>query len=101
MSPELANAHPNTIFDAIAPWLAIIAAAFGPSRLMFGSDWPVCTVGIEGGENAWDKWRLVVERLCLASQWDEAETKMVFFGTGRRAYGIDGVREVKGRGAGA
>lgn len=26
------------------PYLDVIFAAFGPSRLMFGSDWPVCTV---------------------------------------------------------
>lgn len=103
MTPHLANSSPSTIFDAIAPWLAVLAAAFGPARLMFGSDWPVCTVGVDGGEAAaWDKWRLVVERLCLASQWDEAQTKMVFYGTGRRAYGIDGGagREVRGRGGG-
>ncbi|CAN8106426.1 unnamed protein product [Discula destructiva] len=92
MTPELANAHPNTIFDAITPWLSPIVAAFGPSRLMFGSDWPVCTVGVddEGGEPgaAWDKWRLVVERLCLASGFDEEETRMVFCGTGKRAYNV-------------
>ncbi len=26
------------------PYLDVILAAFGPARLMFGSDWPVCTV---------------------------------------------------------
>ncbi|KAJ4395984.1 L-rhamnono-gamma-lactonase [Gnomoniopsis smithogilvyi] len=87
MSPSLATSSPNEIFDAIAPWLAVIVAAFGPPRIMFGSDWPVCTVGV--GEGAWDKWRLVVERLCLASGFDEEETKMVFWGTGRRAYGVE------------
>lgn len=87
MDPSLANAPPNDIFEAISPWLAVIVAAFGPGRIMFGSDWPVCTVGV--GEGAWDKWRLVVERLCLASGFDEEETKMVFWGTGRRAYGVE------------
>lgn len=87
MSSSLASAPPNDIFDAIAPWLAVIVAAFGPTRIMFGSDWPVCTVGV--GDGAWDKWRLVVERLCVASGFDEEETKMVFWGTGRRAYGVE------------
>lgn len=26
----------------IAPWLDVVIAAFGPGRLLFGSDWPVC-----------------------------------------------------------
>ena len=26
------------------PYLDVVFEAFGPSRIMFGSDWPVCTV---------------------------------------------------------
>ncbi len=30
--------------DDIAPYLDVISEAFGPERLMIGSDWPVCTL---------------------------------------------------------
>lgn len=105
MTPELARSSPNAIFEAISPWLAVVVATFGPSRMMFGSDWPVCTVGLdtdteahnggaegdaEGGkEGAWDKWRLVVERMCDMYGFDEEQTRMIFAGTARRAYGIE------------
>lgn len=101
MTPELARSPPNDIFEAISPWLAVVVATFGPSRIMFGSDWPVCTVGLdtEGGEEeeekagreggAWDKWRLVVERMCDMYGFDEEQTRMIFADTARRAYGIE------------
>lgn len=28
--------------DRLRPWIDVLLEAFGPSRLMFGSDWPVC-----------------------------------------------------------
>ena len=33
--------------DDIAPYMDVVLEAFGPGRLMFGSDWPVCTVAAE------------------------------------------------------
>jgi L-fuconolactonase len=30
--------------DHLVPYLDVVFECFGPSRLMFGSDWPVCTV---------------------------------------------------------
>lgn len=111
MTPELARSSPATIFEAISPWLAVVVATFGPSRIMFGSDWPVCTVGLDTEKNddedkkaaaaeagdadttastggAWDKWRLVVERMCDMYGFDEDQTRMIFSGTARKAYGI-------------
>ncbi|PSR84175.1 hypothetical protein BD289DRAFT_368930 [Coniella lustricola] len=91
MAPDFARtASPDDIFLALSPWLAVVVAAFGPARIMFGSDWPVCTTQELGTEphNAWDKWRLVVERLCVMSSFSEDETKDVFWGTARRAYRV-------------
>jgi L-fuconolactonase len=34
-----------------APYLDIVAQSFGMNRLMFGSDWPVCTVAATYGQN--------------------------------------------------
>lgn len=112
MSPALRQQPANDIFESIMGWLAVVVAAFGPARLMFGSDWPVCTVGVDdgGGEGdsggggggdgdddlekkkaeggAWEKWRRVVDRLCWMSSFSDEEKKLVFAGTARRAYGI-------------
>ncbi|KAK8056439.1 amidohydrolase [Apiospora rasikravindrae] len=73
------------IFDAIMPWLSVVLAAFGPSRIMFGSDWPVCTVGVDG---AWGKWRSIVDRLCYMASLGEDDMKMILSGTALEAYGI-------------
>lgn len=93
MTPELARSSPHAIFEAISPWLAVLVATFGPGRIMFGSDWPVCTVGLDDnnteGEGAWDKWRMVVERMCDMYGFDEEQTRQIFAGTAKRAYGIE------------
>lgn len=111
MSPALRQQPANDIFESIMAWLAVVVAAFGPGRIMFGSDWPVCTVGVDGSgegsgasvktedkpedkpedrpeEGAWEKWRKVVDRLCWMSSMSDEDKKMVFSGTARRAYRI-------------
>ena len=35
--------------DRIRPYLQHVAHAFGPERLVFGSDWPVCTIAADYG----------------------------------------------------
>lgn len=36
--------HPNATLDEIRPYLDATTEAFGPDRLVWGSDWPVCTL---------------------------------------------------------
>ena len=36
--------------DDFAPYLDVIVASFGPERIMFGSDWPVCQVAATYGQ---------------------------------------------------
>lgn len=94
MSDALRRQPANDIFESIMPWLAVVVAAFGPERLMFGSDWPVSTIGVDGevgeGENAeegaWEKWRKIVDRLCFMSSFSDEEKAQVFARTARRAY---------------
>ena len=74
------------IFSAILPWLAVVVAAFGPGRIMFGSDWPVCTVGV--GDGAWKKWHKVVEMVCDLAGLSPEDQKMLWSGTARAAYKI-------------
>ncbi|KAI0402252.1 amidohydrolase [Xylaria palmicola] len=86
--PEALRQRPaEDIGEALLPWLAVLVAAFGPDRIMFGSDWPICTVGV--GEGAWEKWRKVVERLCWMASFDEEQEKMIWGGTALKAYGIE------------
>lgn len=106
ISDALRGQPANDIFESIMPWLAVVVAAFGPERLMFGSDWPVSTIGVDGGgegkggdgskevengdagaqEGAWEKWRKIVDRLCYMSSFSDEEKALVFARTARRAY---------------
>ncbi|KAI0164286.1 amidohydrolase [Hypoxylon sp. FL1284] len=111
MPDALRRRSPEDIFDALAPWLSVLLAAFGPSRLLFASDWPICTVGLddvdaekgEGGDgegegkekdenqkkNAWHKWKAVVDRLCWMASLDDDDKRMIWSGTALKAYGIE------------
>ncbi|KAI9735432.1 MAG: hypothetical protein M1818_006438 [Claussenomyces sp. TS43310] len=87
MADALPTASGDDIFMAIQPWLAVILATFGPSRIMFASDWPVCTGG--PGDEAWRKWRQVVQRMCELADLGLPEQIMIWSGTAIRAYGIE------------
>ncbi|KAI1473481.1 hypothetical protein K445DRAFT_58442 [Daldinia sp. EC12] len=87
MPEALRQRSPEDIFDAISPWLSVVLAAFGASRIMFASDWPVCTVGV--GDDAWHKWKKIVDRLCWMASFEEEEKRMIWGGTALKAYGIE------------
>ena len=61
------------------PYLATALEAFGPARLMFGSDWPVVTAHMEYAE-----WRGVVDS--FAARLSESEHEALMGGTARRFY---------------
>ncbi|RYP46768.1 hypothetical protein DL768_007057 [Monosporascus sp. mg162] len=88
MGESLRRRPAEDVFDAITPWLTVLLAAFGPSRLMFASDWPVCTVGVPDGD-AWPKWRAVIDRLCYMMSYGDEERRMIWAGTAAKAYGIE------------
>lgn len=84
--PEKLKAAPvDEIFEALMPYLIVIKATFGPFRIMFGSDWPVCTIGVD---DSWKKWRQVVARFCDLASLTQAEQIMIWSGTAIKAYGI-------------
>lgn len=84
--PDALKAAPVIeMFMALQPYLVVLLATFGPFRIMFGSDWPVCTVGVT---DAWVKWKQVVEMLCRIASLSEAEQIMIWSGTAIEAYGI-------------
>lgn len=68
--------------DALARYVDHVLACFGPTRLLWGSDWPVCETVCR-----YDEWFQVSERLlaCLSP----SERAAVFGEVARRTYGID------------
>ncbi|MCX4672011.1 amidohydrolase family protein [Streptomyces sp. NBC_01381] len=65
--------------DDLRPYADTVLDAFGPDRLMFGSDWPVCTLDASYGEVA-DLARELTDSL------SGAERAAVFAGTATRVY---------------
>ncbi len=63
------------------PFLEVVFGAFGPSRLMFGSDWPVCTVAASYAEVA----EVVADYVQQLSPTEQAE---VWGNTAHRFYGL-------------
>ncbi|MFM7153327.1 MAG: amidohydrolase family protein, partial [Bacteroidota bacterium] len=43
---SLADWKPEDIY----PYLEVVLSAFGPERLMYGSDWPVCLLAASYGQ---------------------------------------------------
>lgn len=81
--------------DAIArymmPWVDVVLSAFGPERVMFGSDWPVCNLRGPAGERSWPVWKNVVSRLlesCIyqGTLLTDQQKSLVWSGTAQRAY---------------
>ena len=85
MPESLKTGTVDEIFMALQPYLVVIMATFTPFRTMFGSDWPVCTIGVD---DAWKKWRQVVQRFCYLASLSQAEQIMIWSGTAIKAYGI-------------
>ncbi|KAG0646059.1 L-rhamnono-gamma-lactonase [Hyphodiscus hymeniophilus] len=85
MPDSLKTAPVDEIFMALQPYLVVIMATFTPFRIMFGSDWPVCNIGVD---DAWQKWRQVVQRFCYLAGLSQGEQIMIWSGTAIKAYGI-------------
>ena len=68
--------------EDFTPYLEIALDAFGPARLMYGSDWPVCLLAAEYS----DVFGIVADFLGRLS---EAEREQILGTTAVRFYGID------------
>jgi len=65
----------------IAPFAATVLEAFGPGRIMWGSDWPV--VNLAGVYQSW-----VETARALTADRSEAERAQIFGATAQRFYGL-------------
>jgi L-fuconolactonase len=81
---KLSGAHSDPLSATeLRPYYETALAAFGPDRLMFGSDWPVSTLAATYGEVC-DLYRE------LTAQLSAAEQDAIFEGAARRAYRLGG-----------
>ncbi|MGW0820117.1 amidohydrolase family protein [Streptomyces sp. NPDC002845] len=65
----------------LTPYADTVLDAFGPERLMFGSDWPVCRLAADYAE-------VVDAARSLTAGLSPAERREVFSGTAVRTYGL-------------
>jgi L-fuconolactonase len=81
LSGLVTEAAPGARVADIAPYADVILDAFGPDRLMFGSDWPVCLLVNDYGE-------VMDLALALVSGLSAHEQTAVFGATAARVYAI-------------
>ncbi|MER5631385.1 amidohydrolase family protein [Streptomyces nitrosporeus] len=67
----------------LRPYTDVVLDAFGPGRLMFGSDWPVCRLAAPYAG-------VLDTARTLTSHLGEDERRAVFAATARRVYRLDG-----------
>ncbi len=68
----------------LRPYLDVAFEAFGPERLMFGSDWPVCLVAA-----SYARVLSAVEDYAAACELSVHDQEALFGGNAARFYGID------------
>ncbi|GAA2584603.1 amidohydrolase family protein [Actinomadura fulvescens] len=83
LSGLVTEAAPGWKSADILPYARHVVDAFGPGRVMYGSDWPVCTLAASYGQVL----ELADAALDGLSEMERAE---VFEGTASRVYGIGG-----------
>lgn len=69
----------NWTEEGLQPYFEAVLEAFGPKRLMFGSDWPVCLVAVE-----YTRWAEIVGR--FAGRLSGDEQSRILGGTAAEAY---------------
>jgi L-fuconolactonase len=69
------------VVDDLRPYVDVALAAFGPSRLAFGSDWPVCLLA---GSYA----TVVAAIEVLVAELTISEQDDIWSGTARRIYSL-------------
>ncbi|MFD3730937.1 amidohydrolase family protein [Streptomyces sp. NPDC058632] len=67
--------------DDLRPYTDVVLDAFGPGRLMFGSDWPVCTLAASYGD-------VLAAARALTADLDATGRGEVFGATATRVYGL-------------
>ena len=80
LSGLVTEAGPSWTAEDFVPYLDRMIESFGPGRLMFGSDWPVCTLAARYGEV------IALARRLLEPRLNDAERDLVFRSTAIDTY---------------
>lgn len=83
LSGLLTEASPAQNYDDLQPYMEHLLAAFGPERLMWGSDWPVLNLA-----GNYRDWLSMAER--FLQRLGDAEQEKVLGGNAARFYGAGG-----------
>jgi L-fuconolactonase len=76
------EADPSNWTEAeLMPYFEVAMETFGPQRLMFGSDWPVCLLGCN-----YDRWIEVASR--AVARWSADEQEQFWWKNAFNAYGL-------------
>lgn len=67
--------------DDLRPYVAPVAHAFGPGRLLFGSDWPVCLLAA-----SYERVSATARDVLAALGWDDATLDAVLGGNATTVY---------------
>jgi len=67
--------------DGVRRYAEHVIECFGPRRMIYGSDWPVATLG--GGAEIW---RAITDD--LTSSWGDADRRAFYSGNATRFYGL-------------
>jgi L-fuconolactonase len=85
LSGLMTEASENWDATDLWPYVDVALDAFGPERLMFGSDWPVCLLA-----GSLPLWSETVTALLARAGLPAAECEAVFAGTAARVYRLSG-----------
>jgi L-fuconolactonase len=83
------EAGPDWTTATLQPYVDVLLDAFGPRRLMWGSDWPVLHLAYEasaGGVTPYAAWRDAATS--LVARLSSHERELIFGGTAAGFYGI-------------
>jgi L-fuconolactonase len=83
LSGMITEAGPRWTVAGLRPYAEVVLDAFGPARVMFGSDWPVCLLAGSYAD-------VVSAARQLTSALTHEEQDLVFGGTAAHAYGLPG-----------
>jgi L-fuconolactonase len=81
LSGLVTEAAPDWTVDDLRPYVDHLLNSFGPSRLIWGSDWPVCTLA-----SSYERWLETTD--LLLSQLSSSERDAVMGGNAARAYNL-------------
>lgn len=79
LSGVATEAGPDWTAETLRPYIEVALEAFGPSRIMFGGDWPVSTLRI-----SYPAWVALVDE--VTADLSEAEQRQVYRDTARTFY---------------